>query len=112
MERWFKEKQGPSSRIVFIAGAHKRYKAIARAIHLLKKGIPVIISKEHDFTATPKFGVVTRMRQQQFSYRHCDEDNCTVWKEVALTEFFVRDGTSSGKWKIACTYHVAAALRE
>ena len=97
---------------MFIAGAHKRYKATARAIHLLKKGIPVIISKEHDFTATPKFGVVTRMRQQQFSYRHCDEDNCTVWKEVALTEFFVRDGTSSGKWKIACTYHVAAALRE
>lgn len=111
LENWFKEKQGATSRIMFIAGPNKRFKATTRAIHLLKKGIPVVISKENDFTITPKFGVVTRMRQQRFSYRHCDKDDCTVWQELALTEFFVRDRASTGKWQIACTFHAAAALR-
>ena len=111
LDRWFKQSQGVLSRIMYIGGPDKLSKATRKAIHLLKKGIPVIISKDQEFTVTPQYGVVTRLRQKRSSYRRCDQAGCSSWEQETLTEFFVRDGWSKGKWQYACTYYVAAALR-
>lgn len=97
---------------MYVGGLHKRAKATRKAIGLLKKGIPVVISTDHNFTVNPTYGVVTRMRQRRSSYRHCDKIDCSLWEEIDLTEFFVRDGSSTGKWNIACTYYAAAAIKQ
>ena len=79
-------------------------------INLLRRGSPVIVSKETSYLGEHHYMVVTRIRQSSKYYSFCHRKTgvCSPWTLKEESLMFVHEEDSPGKWVSADTHFVAA----
>lgn len=88
-------------------------KATARAIQLLQKRIPVILSKERGDSSYHHYSVATRLRQRLHRYRDC-KITCSSWRTLVENEAYVHLGIGKygNKWENIDTHFMAAIVKK
>lgn len=83
-------------------------------IDLLKRGYPVIVSKETSYVDEHHYMVVTRIRQSAMYYSYCQRKTgvCSPWTLQEESLMFVHEEDSPGKWESADTHFVAAIVEK
>ena len=99
--------------LVFENDSSNKEKATTQAIHLLRKGVPVIISKQRGDSVYHHYAVATRLRQRKHWYRNC-EVSCSSWLLLVESEAFVHHGVGKyeNRWESIDTHFVAAILKK
>ncbi|XP_031572628.1 uncharacterized protein LOC116306677 isoform X2 [Actinia tenebrosa] len=87
--------------------------ATARAVQLLQKRVPVIISKERGDSLYHHYSVATRLRQRIHRYRNC-KVTCSSWRTLVENEAYVHLGVGKygNKWENIDTHFMAAILKK
>lgn len=79
---------------------------------LLKKGFPVIVSKETKNLSEHHYVVATRIKQTAKYYSFCNDrtDVCSPWTLREESLLFVHEEDKPGKWESADVHFVAAII--